>query len=280
MTKTITRLAGAAAFALLSACGGAGVAGPEAGPLPDPMDDARGVPGFDTRHYPGDGVMEAWRQSSPYRWVGFYLPAPCYTGTTWQGKRSRLQAAGWGTAVVFVGEQDWPASQGPASAAVPADSALGEEAGPRCTRENLSLERGIEDGGAAAAAAAAEGFAPGTAIFLDVEPVEAVSERLAEYVRGWTRGLVEDGRYEPALYAHNRNADRLLEIMTDAWGAADRTPRLWVAKPGGFNLRRGPDESGFSQATVWQGLLDVTETWGGHELWIDANVATTQDPSG
>ena len=52
----------------------------------------RGVPGFDTRDYPGDAVMRGWFGASPYRWVGYYLPAPCYTGTTWTGRRAALRA--------------------------------------------------------------------------------------------------------------------------------------------------------------------------------------------
>ena len=69
---------GAISMVLLSAC-----ATPRAeGPQP-----ARGIPGFDTRDYPGDDAMRAWFGSSPYRWVGYYLPAPCYKGTTWSGRR-------------------------------------------------------------------------------------------------------------------------------------------------------------------------------------------------
>jgi hypothetical protein len=257
---------------LLGACAGGGV-GPAESPAPE---GARGVPGFDTRDYPGDAAMAAWREASPYRWVGFYLPAPCYTGTSWQGKREAIEGMGWGTAVLFVGEQDWAAG---------ADSAALADAGPgglRCTRENLSPERGRTDGRAAATAAAADGFPAGTVVYLDVEPVDSVSSALAGYVRGWTEGLIADGRFAPALYAHERNADALLDVMAAVAGAgtgAAARPRLWVARTGGFSLRRGPAESGFDAATIWQGLLDVDESWGGVTLRIDANVAETADPS-
>ena len=263
--------------ALLSACGGAAAPGlpVPSGPGEGDVPGARGVPGFDTREYPGDGVMEAWRESSPYRWVGFYLPAPCYTGTSWQGRRPALERMGWGLAVLFVGEQDWaddgshahePEGDGPA----------------RCTRANVTPERGAADARSAVAAAAAEGFGAGTVVYLDVERVESVSSALTAYVRAWFDTLLADGRYVPGLYAHGSNADALMAAATGAFTAAGRadTPRLWVAKTGGFSLRRAPGESGFGAAEVWQGLLDVTETWGGHALRIDANVAADGTPSG
>src|SRR5688500_10108040 len=64
--------------------------------------------GFDTYKYPGDAVMRDWRHGSvPYEWVGYYLPAPCHSGTTWMGKRQRLADMGWGMAVIYVGQQTW-----------------------------------------------------------------------------------------------------------------------------------------------------------------------------
>jgi hypothetical protein len=56
-------------------------------------------------------------------------------------------------------------------------------------------------------------------------------------------------------------------------------PRLWVARTGGFSLVRGPTESGFRDAYIWQGVLDTQETWGGVTLRIDANVARSASPS-
>lgn len=249
------------------------------GPPAEPEPDARGVPGFDTRDYPGDATMARWLDDSPYRWVGFYLPAPCYTGTSWEGKRRTLRDMGWGLAVLFVGEQDWPEVQESA----PSDAGADDDAAPaatgdRCTRGNLSADRGRSDGAAAAAAASAEGFAAGTVVYLDVEPVETVSDSLAAYITGWARGLLQAG-YRTGLYAHARNAEALLTVMTHAGGADAAAPRLWVASTGGFNLRRGPTESGFA-ATIWQGVLDTEESWGGTTLRIDRNVADRVDPSG
>jgi hypothetical protein len=268
-------LAAALAACILSACGGAGVSIEPPAPGPDVpgAGDYRGVPGFDTRDYPGDDVMRAWRDASPYRWVGYYLPAPCYTGTSWEGRRRSLETMGWGIAVLFVGEQDWATPD-------PVDDAADRP--PRCTRSNLTPERGAADARAAAQAAAGEGFGPGTVVYLDVERVESVSPELAAYVRAWFDAMLDDGRYTPGLYAHGRNAAALMATASAAFADAGRgdRPRLWVVSTGGFDLRRAPAESGFPDAAIWQGTLDARETWGGHTLRIDANVASTGSPSG
>lgn len=269
-TRSVRALAALPAVLALAACASAGAPAPAVDPAGDepalPGTPA-GVPGFDTRDYPGDAAMARWRARSPYRWVGYYLPAPCYTGTSWMGKREALQRMGWGMAVLFLGEQDWEAGAAP-----PVD-----DPAPRCTRANVTPERGRADGRAAAEAAAAEGFPSGTAIYLDVERVDSVPPALAAYVRAWTEAVREDGRFDPALYAHARNAGDLHGVMADAAGG---TPRLWVAGGSGFDLLQPPTASGFDQARVWQGALDVDDTWGGVTLRIDRNVADTRNPSG
>ena len=235
----------------------------------------RGVPGFDTRDYPGDAVMRAWFGSSPYRWVGYYLPAPCYTGTTWTGRRDGLRNIGWGFAVLFVGEQDWRAMPGAA-----ADTAAVED--PRCSSAHLTAEQGNAHADAAATAAAADGFPAGTVIFLDVERVDRVSPELATYVRSWMGRMLDDGRYTPGLYAHDINVEELYAILADEFVRHQRSdrPPLWVARPAGFDLRSAPRESGYAAALIWQGILDTREEWDGARLNIDVNVSTSADPSG
>jgi len=40
--------------------------------------------GFDTFAYPGDDAMHAWATADkPYRWVGYYLSAPCHSDSSW-----------------------------------------------------------------------------------------------------------------------------------------------------------------------------------------------------
>jgi hypothetical protein len=244
---------------------------PVGAPIP-----ARGVPGFDTRDYPGDATMRRWYDASPYRWVGYYLPAPCYTGTTWTGRREALRTMGWGFAVLYVGEQDWAAIRN-----LPQDTVPVAAPSARCTSVNLTPEVAARHGGEATAATAADGFPGGTVIFLNVERVENVSPGLASYVRTWAATVLEEGRYVPGLYAHDHNASELFTILAEEFVRRGRTerPRLWVARGAGFDIQRAPVESGYAVAVAWQGRFDIRETWDGITLTIDVNVADSADPS-
>ena len=69
--------------------------------------------GFDTFAYPGDDAMRAWLTADkPYRWVGYYLSAPCHNDDSWEGKRDTLSRMGWGMAVIYVGQQTWGRTPG------------------------------------------------------------------------------------------------------------------------------------------------------------------------
>src|SRR5438270_243792 len=69
--------------------------------------------GFDTFAYPGDDAMRAWlKADKPYKWVGYYLSAPCHPDDSWEGKRATLSGMGWGMAVIYVGQQTWGRTPG------------------------------------------------------------------------------------------------------------------------------------------------------------------------
>lgn len=266
----------------VASCTGGGIGPGPRGPSPEraPTEAARGYPGFDTSLYPGDDAMRAWRTTSPYRWVGYYLQAPCHRDASWVGRRTALEAMGWGTAVLYVGQQAWEGVPDPD----PADSVAANR--PLiCSRTLLADSTGRRDADDAIARAAADGFPRGTVIFLDVEPVSAVSAPLREYYRAWTRQVAADGRYAPGLYAHRRNASEILAdmraVVADAGvSVAPRSVELWLAAPDSdFSLVRAPGESGSADAAVWQGRLTFDETWGGVRLRIDANVADSPAPS-
>ncbi|HEX6135833.1 MAG TPA: glycoside hydrolase domain-containing protein [Longimicrobiales bacterium] len=264
MQRTRTFLTAVAVTALLASCA-----------TPTRVDvrrEPRGVPGFDTRDYPGDAVMRGWFGESPYRWVGYYLPAPCYTGTTWTGRRDSLRAMGWGFAVLYVGEQDWSAMGARTDTVVES---------PRCSSAHLTAEQARAHADEAAAAAAADGFPTGTIVFLDVERVDRVSPELEEYVRGWTARLLEDGRFAPGLYAHDVNVEALYPLVAEEYVRHQRTgrPALWVARTAGFDPLAAPRESGYAAASIWQGILNTPEEWNGAVLNIDVNVADSPDPS-
>jgi len=68
---------------------------------------------------------------------------------------------------------------------------------------------------------------------------------------------------------------------TAAYAAAGRhdAPPFWIASSTGFAITSAPTNVGLTYATVWQGLLDVSLSWGGMSATIDVDVASTPSPS-
>ncbi|MDX1420280.1 MAG: DUF1906 domain-containing protein [Rubricoccaceae bacterium] len=256
------------AAALLCGCATPRPPTPEPPAPPTPTTFA----GFDTWRYPGDDALRAWREASPYRWVGYYLPAPCRRDSSWVGRRASLERMGWGVAVLYVGQQVFEGQPPP-----PPDS----PAPIRCSRTLLSEAQGGREAADAVAQAAAEGFPPGTTVFLNVERSETLPAAFTAYYRAWMDGVLRDGRYRPGTYAHRRNADDLFALARDAYRAAGRTeaPPFWVAGGAGFALDQPPEAVGVPYAAAWQGALDVPRTWGGVTITVDENVARRPSPS-
>lgn len=233
---------------------------------------AAGHPGFDTWRYPGDTAMREWRDASPYRWVGYYLPSPCHRGTSWVGKRQTLESMGWGVAVLYVGQQQFAGQPDP-DPTIPSDSIV-------CSRTLLNEAQGTTDGRDAAEVASREGFPTGTVVFLDVERMEHATPEMVAYYGAWMRAVLADGRFRPGTYAHRRNAAELYIIAQRAHTEAGvGEPVFWVAGGSDFSINAPPSASGLDFVRVWQGILDVDRTWGGTTLRIDENVADRPSPS-
>jgi hypothetical protein len=266
--------------------------------------------GFDTFSYPGDDAMRAWLSADkPYRWVGYYLSAPCHTDPSWEGKRETLSNMGWGMAVIYVGQQTWGRTPGQKVAVtryitkrvrqvrtrngrrvvryvnkrVPVRVLVTPRAsrGSSCSTQFVSAGRGTADANDAIAKTAAEGFARGTVIFLDIERMDAVPRAMRAYYSAWTKRVLEDGRFRPAYYAHSHNANLIYrdvkQVLAGAGISAD--PPFWIASVRGFSIDKAPSEVGHAFAQVWQGILDVVETHNGVKLPIDVNVAQLPSPS-
>ena len=249
-----------------------------------------GYPGFDISHYPGDAALAAWRfPASPYHWVGYYLYAPCHRDSTWMGSYAKVKAMGWGTAVLYVGQQDWsmiPSAMLRARSSVARPDfdrtmASAASTAPTCSASLLTDAQGTSEAADAVAKTAGEGVPSGSAIFLDVEYVSSVSPELLTYVSAWIAGVLADGRFEPAIYCAKANADAIYAAAIAAYATAGRedTPRFWIASTRGFAITNKPSDVGLEYANVWQGILDVSETWGGFTNRIDVNVADSPSPS-
>lgn len=288
--------AGVAAVSLVASCSDAGPTGPT------PPANATSYAGFDISGYPGDAAMQAWKYpTSPFTWVGYYLPAPCHRDTTWSGTRATLASMGWGTAAIYVGQQDWtqilmripdshmaaltPGEHTPLSERALADIAPGaaplDATSPSCSSSLLTIPEGTSEATDAANKMAANGYATQSVVFLDVEYVRNVSPELLAYYRAWLTGILADGRYRAGVYMSKTNAQTLHDAAVDVYKTAGRpdTPVFWIAGSNGFTTSSNPTDIGISYASVWQGLFDASRFYGGWSLTIDLDVASTANPS-
>ena len=255
------------ALVALTGCSGSIPAAgrPDAGPP-----TSTSFPGFDTWSYPGDDFMNSWRQSSPYQWVGYYLPAPCHRDTSFNGRRQFLTQTGWGIAAIYVGQQTFDGQE-------PAEVTQTTV----CSSSLLTAEQGARDGQDAISRTLAEGFPSGSVIYLDIERMERVTPQMVTYYQAWLKALLTDGRFRPGTYAHVANAAALYNVAQNLQQQSGVTASIpfWIAGGQGFTLDSAPQDVGATYARIWQGVLDVTRTWGGRSLRIDENVATTRSPS-
>jgi Rv2525c-like, glycoside hydrolase-like domain len=219
-----------------------------------------------------NGAMQSWREHAGYDWVGYYLQAPCHKDDSWSGKRDTLDAMGWGLAVVYVGQQTWGKTPRPG---------VRTARGATCAASLVSAEQGRLDADDAIARTAAERFPSGTAIFLDLEHMNSVPNAMREYYVAWTERVLDDGRYRPAYYAHNANAQTIygdVRAVFDGRGI-ESDPPFWIAGGSNFGRDSDPRQVGHVFADVWQGVLDTWEKHGAARLPIDVNVAAVPSPS-
>jgi hypothetical protein len=268
-------------LAVESCAGGAG--GPTstpgaASPATKPRRDGVSYPGFDKRDFPGTRELEIWYATSPYEWVSYYLPSPCFAGAAWTGHRQELIDGHWGLALLYVGLQARSAAALSDSASP--TNAAGQAPATRCSQNTLSADQGRIDADDAVDIAAADGFTSGTTIFLDVERAEPYPTELDAYVRSWVAQVLAR-KYTPGIYGHRINAAALFATQKSAYTAAgdSRQPPFWIVNSQGFDLGKAPAESGFPFATVWQNPTNAKETYGGVAFQIDRNVASIKSPS-
>jgi len=89
-----------------------------------------------------------------------------------------------------------------------------------CSTQFVNAARGTIDADDAIAKTAAEGFARGTVIFLDIERMDAVPKAMRDYYRAWTARVAADGRFQPAYYAHSFNANLVYSDVKQVLTAA------------------------------------------------------------
>jgi hypothetical protein len=242
--------------------------------------------GFDRNQYPGDAALPLLRKS--YSFASYWLgPPPGEKSNSWIGKRSLMQAQGFGFLLLY---------QGRTSGQLP--------------YKKDSVEAGLADARAAAAAARREGFPEGSVVFLDVEEGGRFSDGYHAYLRSWAESLAKE-KLRPGIYCSGiavGEGEGSTIISADDIrahiGVADVV--YWVYNDAcppspGCNRPQNPPTpsgSGVAYASVWQYVRSPREkkiaqhcrgyaTDGncyapgdaGHKWFLDENVATTADPS-
>jgi hypothetical protein len=131
--------------------------------------------GFDRNIYPGDDALPILRKT--FAFAGFWVgPPPGEKTNTWQGKRELMKSLGFGLAALYRAR------------------ALNE-----VKKDAAAKQKAVIDAKAAAAGAKAEGFAPNSVIFLDIEDGGRLPPTFHTYLRAWADELNRAG-YRPGVY--------------------------------------------------------------------------------
>jgi len=240
--------------------------------------------GFDRNDYPGDNSIGELHNTFAY--AGYWLNNPPGAKTnTWAGKRSKLEAAGFGFLVLFNG---------------------------RLYRElNANASQlGGSDAIAAVAAVKREGFPAQTLIFLDQEEGGRLLPEQKAYLFAWVDGVsragFRAGVYCSGIAAKEKGGENVVTAEDIRQNAGARHIAYWVTNdacppsPGCVAHGRPPlpDASGVDFAEVWQFAQspkrkDVARgcersyaadgncyaPGSGQNLHVDLNTATSADPS-
>lgn len=244
--------------------------------------------GFDRNDYPGDENLALLRRSFAFTAYWLNVP-PGGKVNSWAGRRETIRNAGFGFLVLFNGKLD---------------------AELRKSKDAPAMGR--VDSASAVAAAKKEGFPTQTIIFLDVEEGGRMLPEQKAYIYAWVDGVNASG-YRAGIYCSGIAAkeDGGVEVITAKdlqQNAAGRNISFWVANdacppsPGCVFPKRDPklSDSGIAFADVWQTAQSPRrrDIAGGcratydrnnncyapgtrdRGLFLDIDVAKTQDPSG
>lgn len=150
-----------------------------------------------------------------------------------------------------------------------------------CNVALVSAERGVLEAKDAILRTEQEGFPNGSVIFLDIEHMMTVPQKMREYYRAWTKHVLEDGRYRPGYYVHKRNAEVIYADVKLEYADAGRAeePPFWISGGRDFDKDKSPQDVGHSFAAMWQGVIDVVEEYAGFRLPLDVNVSAVPNPS-
>jgi len=241
--------------------------------------------GFDRNEYPGDDNLKELRKT--FAFTGYWLNNPPGSKTnTWIGKRSKVEAAGFGFLVLFNG---------------------------RLYRElkAKAATLGELDGDVAIAAARREGFSSKTIVFLDQEQGGRLLPEQKAYLFAWidevSKAGFRAGVYCSGIAAPEEGGASVVTAEDIKANAGSRKITYWVTNdacppsPGCVANARppSPNASGVDFADVWQfaqsprrkevaggcsgydkdGSCYPPATAAAQRLYVDLNGANSTDPS-
>ncbi len=190
--------------------------------------------GFDKNGYPGDDLLPALHRT--FAFAGYWLNnPPGLNNNPWAGKRSVVQAAGFGFLVLFNGRLDAQLKGGDAA------------------------QLGRQDAARAIEAAKREGFPDGAIVFLDQEEGGALLAEQADYMGAWIATL-DHSAYKAGVYCSGITVPSGSKTISTAQDIETRFPhaKLWVwddrcpPGPGCSVPEKGFDPKNNARALVWQ----------------------------
>lgn len=220
---------------------------------------------FDTCAAPDQGAMDAWR-SSPYKAVGIYISGnvrACSQPNLTTDWVSTQHNNGWQFILIDVGPQS-SCSGGDYEEYISEDP-------------ETAMQQGKDSAAASIAAAEGLGFAPGSAIYSDIEgyePSSTCTTAMLSYVSGWTQVLQENG-YLSGVYSSVSSG------MVDLANAYEdtnytRPDHIWFAW---WNDVADTDAGEYVPDDYWAAgqrihqYKNATESYGGVSINIDGNYA-------
>ncbi|MFF0296982.1 glycoside hydrolase domain-containing protein [Kitasatospora sp. NPDC004614] len=232
-----------------------------------PRTDVAGY-AFDRCAAPSDTTMSTWAANSPYRAVGVYIGGPSQACASpvksWVDARN---AEGWGFLPIYVGRQ---AARG--NLLVDPDVAVARQQGSDAADDAIAKANGL-------------GFQPGAVLYNDMENYDSsvYRDRVVSFLAGWTAQLHNKG-YRSGVYASASSGVKdLAARYTDS--SYPEPDVLWAAA---WNSHHDVTDAGMGLTTPGQWMPgrrahqyagDVTETYGGIALGIDANYLDVTSPA-
>jgi hypothetical protein len=173
-------------------------------------------------------------------------------------KRAALEAAQWGIAPLYVGQQ----VTGPGN-------------------KNNTSDQGTTDGRHAVDLLTAENFAAQTCAYLDLENGPPFSEAQREYVASWC-DAVQAGGFTPGVYCSFLFAEQVHQLRSSAQLWVFHVPTVQPHPIPGTNFPDPhPSGSGYTGASIWQlaqnGQITVPPAQLG-SLTIDLDSAISANP--